>query len=639
MDYTSVHSARELYNIGHWGGGYFDITEAGRLIARPGGCRHGAEVDLYELAHQIRRAGLALPVLVRFTDILHDRVRRLCRAFRQAMSTHGYAGSYTAVYPIKVNQQRRVVQEILAGADDGVGLECGSKPELMGAIAVAPVAGRIICNGYKDREYIRLALRSLQLGLDCWIVVEKCSELELVIAESRRLGVEPRLGLRVRLASIGEGKWQNTGGEKSKFGLSAAQALAVVERLRAVDGLASLRMLHFHLGSQIANIADIQRGMREAARYYVELHRLGAPIGCVDVGGGLGVDYEGTRSRSFCSMNYTVEEYAHNIVHTLGELASAAGLDHPDIVTESGRAMTAHHAVLITDVIDVDRIPETADLTAPAEEAPAILRDLYQGFAQGERRSPLEVYHDACHWLDEAQGMYTHGLLNLAQRAEAERIYQATCRRVHSRLDPQVRAHRDVLDELNEKLADKLFGNFSLFQSMPDIWAIDQLFPILPLHRLNEPLLRRCILQDLTCDSDGTVRLYVDRAGVERTLPLPVCRPGAPLLLGVFLVGAYQEILGDIHNLFGDTDSVNVILTPEGYRLADAHNGDSIEAVLRQVHFDGHELLQSYRRRVVAAPLDEIERRECLRELEAGLQGYTYLSGPYGSGECDEEGK
>lgn len=639
MDNASARLARETYNIAHWSGGYFDITEAGRLVARPDGRQDGFEVDLYDLAREIRRAGLSLPVLVRFVNILHDRVGRLRRAFCLAMTASGYTGSYTAVYPIKVNQQRRVVQEILASGEGRVGLECGSKPELMGAIAISHDGGRIICNGYKDREYIRLALRSRQLGLDCWIVVEKLSELELIIAESQRLGVVPRLGLRVRLASIGEGKWQNTGGEKSKFGLSAAQALAVVERLRAVGMLTQLQLLHFHLGSQIPNIADIQRGMREAARYYVELHRLGAPIGCVDVGGGLGVDYEGTRSRSFCSMNYTVEEYAHNIVHTLGELASAAGLSHPDIVTESGRAMVAHHAVLITDVIDVDRLPETVDLTAPAEEAPLIVRDLWRGLAEGDRRSPLEVYHDACHWLSEAHSMYTDGLLSLGQRAEAERIYQATCRRVHSRLDPQVRAHRDVLDELNEKLADKLFGNFSLFQSMPDIWAIDQIFPILPVHRLNEPLVRRCVLQDLTCDSDGTVRLYVDRAGVERTLPLPICQPGEPLLLGVFLVGAYQEILGDIHNLFGDTDSVNVVLTPAGYQLTDARNGDSIEAVLRQVHFDGRELLQSYRRRVVAAPLDDAVRRDCLRELEAGLQGYTYLNGPYSDGECGGESK
>ncbi|MDN5872017.1 MAG: biosynthetic arginine decarboxylase, partial [Nitrococcus sp.] len=556
MDNASAHSAREAYNIAYWSGDYFDVTPAGHLIARPDGRRHGAEVDLFELVGEIRRAGLALPVLVRFINILHDRVDRLCRAFRLAMAANGYTGSYTAAYPIKVNQQRRVVQEILSSGANNVGLECGSKPELMGAIAVSPEGGRIICNGYKDREYIRLALRSRQLGLDCWIIVEKYSEIELILAESRRLGVQPRLGLRVRLASIGEGKWQNTGGEKSKFGLSAAQALAVVERLRAVDMLARLQMLHFHLGSQIPNIADIQRAMREAARYYVELHRLGAAIECVDVGGGLGVDYEGTRSRSFCSMNYTLEEYAHNIVHTLGELASAAGLRHPDIVTESGRAMTAHHAVLITDVIDVDRVADATDLAAPSDEAPLILRDLWRGLADGDRRSPLEAYHDACHYLYEAHGMYTHGLLSLAQRAQAERIYQATCARVQSRLDPKVRAHRDVLDELNEKLADKLFGNFSLFQSMPDIWAIDQLFPILPLHRLNEPLARRCVLQDLTCDSDGAIRLYVDRAGVERTLPLPVCRSGEPLLLGVFLVGAYQEILGDIHNLFGDTDSV-----------------------------------------------------------------------------------
>lgn len=634
MTQDALASARATYNLPEWSDGYFEIDGGGELIAKPRRGTDGVSIPLTAVADAARGAGLRLPILVRFVDILRDRSAQLDAAFREAMRSDGFRGGYTAVYPIKVNQHQRVVEEILASGAGDVGLEAGSKPELMAILAVAPKHGRVICNGYKDREYVRLALRARQLGLDCRIVVEKASEIGLILSESERLGITPALGLRVRLASIGEGKWQNTGGEKSKFGLSAAQALSVVERLREAGRLASLDLLHFHLGSQIPNIGDIQRGMREAARYYAELRALGAPVACVDVGGGLGVDYEGTRSRSFCSMNYTMGEYARNIVHTLAEVCDAEDLPHPDLITESGRAMAAHHAVLITDVVDIDRVPGQQMPAPPGDDSPVILQDLWRAYADADQRSPLEVYHDACHWLSEAQGLYTNGLLGLAERAEAERIYHATCRRVLTRLEPQVRAHREVLDELNERLADKLFVNLSLFQSMPDIWAIDQIFPILPLNRLDEPLTSRNVLQDLTCDSDGAIHLYVDRDGVERTLPLPAYREDEPLLLGVFMVGAYQEILGDQHNLFGDTDAVNVVVDGDDWQLSEPLNGDNIEAVLRHVHFDEDFLLQAYRRRVGAAELDESTRAECRRELEAGLQGYTYLNSETTHGGC-----
>lgn len=624
MDSKALAAARETYNLAQWSGGYFDLDAAGHVVARPGREPDGPAVDLLEVVAGARRAGLSLPVLVRFVDILHDRVRSLCCAFDAAMAADAYQGRYTAVYPIKVNQQRRVVEEILDAAPGRVGLEAGSKPELMAVLAIAPAGCRVICNGYKDREYLRLALRALQLGLDCWIVVEKLSEVEAVVAEAARLGVIPRLGLRVRLAAIGEGRWQNTGGERGKFGLTAAQALEAVERLRAAGLRESLGLLHFHLGSQIPNIADIQRGLREAARYYAELRRLGAPLACVDVGGGLGVDYEGTRSRSFCSLNYSLEEYAQNVVRSLREICAAEELPEPDIVTECGRAMTAHHAVMVTDVVDADRPGAGGPLPAPDVDAPAILGDLWRGLEESAARSPLESWHNASHWLAEARTMYVHGLLSLQQRAHAERLHEATCARVLARLDPKVRAHRDVLDELREKLADKLFVNLSIFQSMPDIWAIDQIFPILPLGGLEQPASRPAILQDLTCDSDGTIHRYVNRDGIEATLPLPQdCGPGA--VLGVFMVGAYQEILGDMHNLFGDTDSVNVELTGDGYRLAEPASGDTVESVLSHVRFPGRDLLQAYRRRVAAADLPAGARSECLRELEAGLQAYTYL--------------
>jgi len=627
MDESVIQNARDLYNLTHWSGGYFDIDERGRLVVHPDRDAAGAGIDLQALSEEIQRSGLALPVLVRFQDILHDRVDTLYDAFTGAMAEQEYGGRYTAVYPIKVNQQRSVVEQILAHGGGRVGLEAGSKPELMAVLALSADDGAVVvCNGYKDREYIRMALVGRQLGMQIYIVIEKLSELEHVIREARDLGVVPLLGVRVRLASIGAGKWQNTGGEKAKFGLSAQQVLAMVQRLQEVDMLDSLQLLHFHMGSQVANIRDIQRGMGEAGRYYAELHRLGVPIRVVDVGGGLGVDYEGTRSRSFCSMNYSVQEYARNVVHALWETCSNYELPHPDVVTESGRAMTAHHAVLITNVIDRECAPTAQALTPPADDDPLIVHDLWQGLQGLSGRSALESYHDAVHWLGEARAMYVHGVLTLEQRARAEELYFATCVRTRPLLSSANRAHREVLEELNDVLADKLFCNFSVFQSIPDVWAIRQLFPIMPLHRLDEPPSRRAVLEDLTCDSDGRINHYVDREGVDSTLPVHDLRPGEPYLLGIFMVGAYQEILGDMHNLFGDTDSVNVALSPGGgYTLSQPERGDTVEDVLAYVHFDANELLQSFRRKINRSDLAPQKREQYLTELTAGLKGYTYL--------------
>ncbi|HEY5683501.1 MAG TPA: biosynthetic arginine decarboxylase, partial [Sulfuricaulis sp.] len=573
-------------------------------------------------------AGLALPVLVRFSDILRHRVETLCGAFDHAMQTDGYRGRYTAVYPIKVNQQKSVVEKILARNDGRVGLEAGSKPELLAVLAQSRQdGGVVVCNGYKDREYIRLALIGKELGHRVFIVVEKPSELELVIQESNNLGVTPLIGLRMRLASIGAGKWQNTGGEKSKFGLSAAQVQECVARLRAADLLPSLQMLHFHMGSQIANIHHIQLGMREAARYYAALHATGAEIKVLNVGGGLGVDYEGTRSRSFCSMNYSVEEYAHNIVHAICEICAEKKLPHPDIVTESGRAMTAHHAVLITNVVDTESAPGADSVPQAESDEPAIIHDLWQTLATLSERSVVEAYHDAAYRLTEAQGMFSHGVLTLTQRARAEQIYFAILWKVRALLQPGSRTQRELLDELNEKLADKYFCNFSLFQSMPDHWAIDQIFPVVPLHRLNEPPTRRGVMQDITCDSDGSIDLYVDGEGIDSTLPLHPLRENEPYLLGIFLVGAYQEILGDMHNLFGDTDSIHVELKPDGsHQLLQAQQGDTVDSVLRYVNFNADDLLASYRAKIErASALSEKNRASFLAELSEGLKGYTYL--------------
>lgn len=618
----SAQQALALYNIPQWGEGYFEVAANGHVCVRPLRQRSPVAIDLYELAQRLPREGLPLPVLVRFPNILHDRVDALTEAFADIIGELHYQGRYTAVYPIKVNQQREVIEAIVAHGGTRVGLEAGSKPELAAVLGMAAPGSVIVCNGYKDRAYIRRALIGEKLGHQVYIVVEKLSELPLVIEESQKLGVQPRIGLRVRLASIGAGKWQNTGGEKSKFGLSCAQVLEAVEQLRTAGQLDSIKLVHFHLGSQVANVQDIQRGMREAARFYAELRALGAPVQTVDVGGGLGVDYEGTKSRSACSMNYTQREYARNIVRTLQEVCAETGQPQPDLISESGRALTAHHAVLITSVIDHESAPNTVPQT-PAANAPVILRDLFDLLPAIGARGALECLHDAAALLGEAQAQYTHGTLTLAQRAYAEKTYTAVCRAALPQLDINIRAHREALDELREKLAEKYFCNFSVFQSVPDAWAIEQVFPILPIHRLDERPDVRASLCDLTCDSDGRIDHYVDRGGLEPTLPLHALKDGEDYLIAFFMVGAYQEILGDMHNLFGDTNAVNVVLDGKGgWTLQDAEQGDRTDELLRYVHLEPETLAANYRMKCAAAKLPA----ELLAELESGLSGYTYLS-------------
>lgn len=613
--------ARELYNLPYWGEGYFDVNHLGHVTVRPYRERSPGAIDLYELAQRLPQEGLQLPVLVRFCDILHDRVDALTGAFAEVIQELGYKGSYTAVYPIKVNQQREVIEEIVKHGGTRVGLEAGSKPELAAVLGMAPDGATIVCNGYKDRDYIRRALIGQKLGHKVYIVIEKLSEVPLVLEEARKLNVEPMVGLRVRLSSAGSSMWQNTGGEKSKFGLSCSQVLDALNRLKEGGRISCIRMVHFHLGSQVANVQDIQRGMREAARFYAELRSLGAPIDMVDVGGGLGVDYEGTRSRSYCSMNYSQREYARNILRTLQEVCAESGHPEPSVISESGRALTAHHAVLITNVIDHESAP-SEEAHAPEKDSPAILRDLYALSNGIGQRGALECLHDAGSLLSEAQAQYTHGNLTLTQRAYAERTYAAVLRAAIPRLDPNIRSHREALEELKEKLAEKYFCNFSVFQSVPDAWAIEQVFPILPIHRLNERPAIRANLCDLTCDSDGRIDHYVDRGGLEPTLPLHALKEGEDYLLAFFMVGAYQEILGDMHNLFGDTNAVNVILDGKGgWFMEGAEQGDRTDELLRYVHLAPEELAQTYKRKVEAAKLPA----ELLKELEAGLTGYTYL--------------
>ncbi len=622
----TVAQAREVYNTARWGGGYFEIDDAGTVRVRSPRHPDHPGVDLAALAEDLRVQGYGPPVLTRFSHILHDRVDALCGAFAAAITELDYRGGYTAVYPIKVNQQRRVAGEIVRHGGCRVGLEAGSKPELMAVLGLSAPGGVVVCNGYKDREYIRLALIGQLMGLKVFIVVEKLSELDAIIEEAARLNVRPQLGMRVRLASIGAGKWQNTGGEKSKFGLSASQVLAAIRRLREQGMLDALTLLHAHLGSQIANIHDIQRGLREVGRYYADLWRLGACLRWVDVGGGLGVDYEGAGSRGDCSMNYSVREYANTVVHTLWEVCAEQNLPQPHLFSESGRALSAHHAVLIAEAIDREPAPGEASPPAPGAGDPLILHNLWKGYQSLARGSVVEAYHAAVHWLTEARDLYLHGVLRLEQRARAEQLYFAICRKLRPLLNPSVRAHRDLLDELNDKLAEKLFLNFSLFQSMPDVWALDQIFPILPLQGLDRPPSSRAMLQDLTCDSDGCIERYVDGEGLESTLPLPPYRTGEPYRLGIFLLGAYQEILGDMHNLFGDTAAVNVELSADGgYRLVEPTRGDTVADVLRYVRYEPAALLAACGEKIAVADLDPERRAACLAELEAALANDTYL--------------
>lgn len=634
MAETTPSPAHRVYNIAHWSDGYISVNPEGEVEICPDRGRSDARINLPALTRSLAESGVAMPVLLRFTDILHDRVNKLCGAFNKVTAEQGYQGHYTAVYPIKVNQQRRVVEELLAAepaaSANQVGLEAGSKPELMAVLALARRQGSVIvCNGYKDREYIRLALIGQKLGHRVFIVVEKQSELPLILDEARNLEVKPLIGVRARLATIGKGNWQNTGGEKSKFGLSASQVLDVVNTLRQAKALDSLQLLHFHLGSQIANIRDIQTGLKECARFYSELHSLGAPIGTVDIGGGLGVDYEGTRSRSSCSMNYSVFEYAYNVVHVLQAECDRLGIPHPDLISESGRALTAHHSVLVTNVIDREA-PDNRAPTEPGADAPSPLLDLWRDLESLQDpespRSLAEIYHDVLHAMADAQAQFAHGLLSLQQRAQAETLYVRCCRILRSELNTANRAHREILDELNEKLAEKLFVNFSLFQSLPDVWGIDQIFPVMPINGLNRPLTRRAVIQDITCDSDGRIDQYVDGQGIETTLPLPEHDPQAPLLMGFFMTGAYQEILGDMHNLFGDTHSVDVRLGAEGhYQVGEPITGDTVAKVLRYVNFDPVSLLQAYQKKFRDSALPEPQQSALLAELSAGLEGYTYL--------------
>jgi arginine decarboxylase len=627
MNWT-IQDSRELYNIEGWGIGYFDINEKGNVAVHP--TRDPARgLDLYELAMDLEAQGVGLPLLLRFSDILHTRIDMLTHRFRGAMAEFEYTGGYTTVYPIKVNQQRHVIEQIVAyGERHNVGLEVGSKPELQAVLALNDRTDHIIvCNGYKDEEYIRLALMGQKLGHTVLIVLEKIGEVDTLLKVADQMGIAPTAGVRIKLSTTGAGRWSETAGEKSKFGLNAAELVRVIDRLSAAGRLDHLRMIHFHIGSQIPDIRNIKAAMTEVSRYYVELRQIGVQIDYVDVGGGLGVDYEGTRSTAAASVNYSIQEYANDIVYSLAEACREAELPMPHIISESGRALTAHHALLLINVIDL----ETQMANPPdsiADDAHAILHDLFAALRDIDDRSLREAYHDTVFAKEQVQSHFHSGVLSLRERAIAERLQIAILNRVAQLASLDEEEYEDILPEVNASLTDRYFCNFSLFQSLPDSWAIDQLFPIMPVHRLCEEPTRRGTLQDVTCDSDGKIDRFVGWRRPKPNLELHTFRPDEAYVLGIFLTGAYQEILGDLHNLFGDTNAVHLKLTDNGYEIEDLVHGDTITEVLNYVQFSAQDLITTFRRKVQnARDLGRQEANAFIADYIAGLSGYTYLEG------------
>jgi arginine decarboxylase len=623
--------AAELYEIERWGKGYFSISPAGHVQVHPTKDPNRA-IDLKQLTDHLQLRGIGLPVLIRFKDILRHRVGDIHNAFRSAIAQHGYEGRYVCVYPIKVNQQRQVVEEVLDfGREYGFGLEAGSKPELLAVAAQAYNDTPIICNGFKDAEFIEMAMLAQKIGRTVIPVVEKYTELGLILKYAERVGVRPNIGMRVKLAARGGGRWQGSGGYRSKFGLTVAEVLRGLEELKARGMEDCFKLLHFHLGSQIPNIRIVKGALNEAARVYTELVKAGAGLEYLDVGGGLGVDYDGSQTNFESSVNYTLEEYANDVVYHIQTVCNDEGVKHPTIVSESGRAIVAYHSVLIFNVLGVsafggEKIPESVN---PESEQPVI--DLHETYQNLNARNALESYHDAQQALDMALNLFSSGYMPLDQRCQAENLYWAILVKL-KKLVSQMDDIPEDLQGLDDAMADTYFCNFSLFQSCPDSWAIKQLFPVMPIHRLNTPPTHHAVLGDITCDSDGKIDQFIDRRDVKRTLPLhPV--DGNPYYLGVFLVGAYQEILGDLHNLFGDTHAVHVSLDDRGSVVLDhVIKGDTVKEVLDYVEFDAEMLVRKLRHDVEHAVregrINYEESGRLLEFYEDGLHGYTYLEEP-----------
>ena len=626
----TVQDSRELYNVANWSNGYFGINDAGRLVMHPEGAA-GPSLDVKELVDEVGTRGIGLPLLIRFSNILKARIVELNEAFRKAIADYGYGAPYKGVYPIKVNQHKYIVEEIVHyGRQYHYGLEAGSKPELLAVMAMLddPEA-LVVCNGYKDEEYVESALFASKLGRTVIMVVEKMSELALIRAVSQRTGIAPRIGMRAKLATRGSGHWEASGGDRSKFGLTAQELMEAIGYLREHEMLDSFELLHFHLGSQISAIRSVKDALREAVRFYCELHKLGVPLKYLDVGGGLGIDYDGSQTNFQSSMNYSMQEYANDIVFQTGDMCNEAGVPHPTLVSESGRAVVAHHSILVVDVLGVGEftvgnLPEQLPTTVPPT-----VRNLWDTYRDVTRKNVIESYHDAVGYKDESLTLFSLGHLSLEERVLAEKLFWAICQRVQ-RLTRELPELPEELAGLERLLSDTYFCNFSMFQSVPDSWAIDMLFPIMPIHRLEEEPTRRAVLADITCDSDGKIDHFIDRRDVKAVLELHPFVPDKDYHVGIFLIGAYQEILGDLHNLFGDTNTVHVSLEEGGgYRIDHVVAGDTVTEVLNYVSYSREDLVVRVRRAaedaVRAGRMTLEETRRLVRMYEGGLSGYTYL--------------
>jgi arginine decarboxylase len=625
----TLADALETYGIRNWGNPYFGINEKGHVCVHPDGPQ-GSTMDLKDLVDEVRRRGIGLPLLIRFTDVLRHRVIHLNEAFKKAITEQGYKGQYRGVYPIKVNQHRYVVETIVeTGKQYGYGLEAGSKPELLAVMALLDnEEALVICNGYKDEEYVETALFFSRLGRKVILVVEKPSELPLIAEVARRTGITPRLGVRVRLSTRGAGKWEASGGDRSKFGLTSSELMASIAFMRETGLLAHFELLHFHLGSQISNIRNVKNALREVGCFYVEVARQGAPLQYLDVGGGLGVDYDGSQTNFTSSMNYTTEEYANDVVFGVMEACDRAGVTHPTLVSESGRAVVAHHAVLVVDVLGTSEFDPAVVPDKVDEKSQSVVRNLVSTLKDVTNKNLLESWHDAQDAKEESLTLFSLGHLSLEQRVAAENVYWAICHKI-MRIAREQGEISEELETLEKQLSDTYFCNFSVFQSLPDSWAIDQLFPVMPIHRLNEKPTRRAVLADITCDSDGKIEHFIDKREVKDALELHSLNDD-DYYLGIFLVGAYQEILGDLHNLFGDTHAVQVSLAPNGGYLIDhVVEGDTVTEVLHYVSYNKDDLVARLRKFTEVAlrngriTLDE--SRTLLRMYEEGLSGYTYL--------------
>src|SRR5450759_2059079 len=617
----TIASARSLYNIEGWGIGFFDINEAGHVVVRPDRAKKDRELDLFELANDLEEQGVGLPLLLRFSDILRSRIESLNEKFARAREEYGFSGGYTTVYPIKVNQQRHVVEEIVEfGKSAGVGLECGSKPELQAVLGLAEHTDHlIVCNGYNDEEFMRLALMGQKLGHQVFIVLEQLSEVDVLLKVADELGVNPTAGVRIKLYSEGSGRWAKSGGEKSKFGLSTAQLVRLVDKLKTIGRLDILKLIHFHLGSQITDIRYIKSGLQEVTRYYAELR-------------GMGVDYDGSSSTSQASVNYTPQEYADDVVYTIAEACRQHELPMPHIISESGRALTAHHALLLLSVIDVE---SQADNMVPerTKDHHGLLHEMAADYNSVSKRVSKkrvrEVFHDATFDKERAQELFNSGVLTLRDRAISEQIYLSTIGAVARIAQRDRDEYSDIIDDVEATMVDRYFCNFSLFQSLPDSWAIDQIFPIMPIHRLNDEPTRRGTIQDVTCDSDGKIETFIGDRTPHKSLELHPFNDGDQYIIGIFLTGAYQEILGDLHNLFGDTNAVHIRLSEtKGYEVTDLVHGDTVTEVLDYVQFRASDLLATFRRKVAnATGLARQEANMFIADYIAGLEGYTYLEG------------